>query len=104
MSNAALKPLSAGDLNDIILKSTTPLIDAVKDNDIDGVKRHIDSHKRKQRLDGMTALMIAAVTNNVEAGRILLDDEENEVTLWIHCFALCDRKQKFGVCQAHGFA
>lgn len=76
VSNAALKPLSAGDLNDIILKSTTPLIDAVKDNDIDGVKRHIDSHKRKQRLDGMTALMIAAVTNNVEAGRILLDDEK----------------------------
>lgn len=76
ISNAVLKPLSAGDPNDIVLKSTTPLMDAVKNNDIDAVKSHIDNHKKKQRLDGMTALMVAAITNNIEAGKLLLEEEK----------------------------
>lgn len=76
ISNAVIKPLLPGDPNDIVFKSSTPLMNAAKSNNIEELKQYLDDYARKQRLDGMTALMIAAVANNVEAGRVLLDKEK----------------------------
>lgn len=76
MPSAVIKPFLPGDSNDIVLKTNTPLMDAVKNNDIENIKRYLAEHKKRQRLDGMTALMIAAVANNVQAGKLLLDDEK----------------------------
>lgn len=61
---------------DFIQESTTPLMRAVQRNDMAEVRAHL-GEAGKQRTDGFTALMFAAMSNNLEAVRLLADKEAN---------------------------
>lgn len=62
--------------DDFIQESTTPLMRAVQRNDMAEVRAHLGD-AGKQRTDGFTALMFAAMSNNLEAARLLVDKEAN---------------------------